>query len=505
MDRQTIRTLSALLAAILLIPVLVSCGGAKDDAPAQTTAAQNEAGTDAQTTEADILDSFKDIDLDGVTLNIDISVNSTEWETSAPYVMGPEEETGEAVSDQVYRRNRDIAEMLNCDVHWTTQDFYYEGVFPHVQKYVNAGEGSIDMFINDQLGLLKAAMNGLLFNALDPSYDSYFDFDSPGWYTAYMSQLTFSKEKKYVLAGDYFIDVLRGSHTMYFNRNLLAEYFGNENEIYELVLDHAWTLDKLYYYVDGVYTDLNGDSKVDINDRFGIWTNSPVLLYYASDAGLVRFDSDGKPYLDVNYDRGSLLMDKILNLYNTDGNLFKLTKNPSFTTYDSIARFAAGGEMFTYWCKIANFENNLLRNFDGIGVAPYPLLDESQSGYKTIVHDIADVGAFPITVTADKMTALSAYVQAMTLHASQNLMPAYYETALKIKYAQDNYSSQMLDIVTEGINSPFEFAFNTNLNGIFTSGITASVNSSSNVYVSTTESKLEAAQKTLDELIASLS
>ncbi len=505
MISKSSRFLSALLAAILLIPALASCGEGRDDAPAQTTAAQQTEADESETTERDILAPVKDIDLGGVTLNIDISVNETEWESSAPYVMGPEEETGEAVSDLVYRRNRDIAEMLNCDVNWTTQDFYYEGVFPHVQKYINAGDGTIDMFINDQLGLLKAAMNGMLVNSLDPSFKSYFDFDSPGWYNEYMDQLSLSKDKRYVLAGDYFIDVLRGSHTLYFNRSLLAEYFGSENEIYELVLNHEWTLDKLYYYVDGVYTDLNGSSTVDMDDRFGIWTNSPVLLYYASDAGLTRFDPAGKPYLDVNYDRGSLLVDKILSLYSTDGNLFKLTRNPSFTTYDSIERFASGKTLFTYWCKIANFENNLLRNFDGIGVAPYPLLDESQPGYKTIVHDISDVGAFPITVTAEKMTALSAYIQAMTLHAAEYLMPAYYETALKIKYAQDDYSSQMLDILTDSINSPFEFAFNSNLGGIFTSGITASVSSMTNVYVSTTESKLEAAQKMLDELIASLS
>ena len=504
MNKMHTRLLSTLLSAVLPILVLASCGGTGNAAPTRTAAADT-AAVQAETTGSDILDQFRGIDLNGVTLNIDISVNETEWEASAQYVMGPEEEPGETVNDQVYRRNRDIAEMLNCDVHWTTQDFYYDGVFPHVQKYVNAGDGTIDMFINDQLGLLKAAMNGMLFNVLDPSYDSYFDFDSTGWYAEYMNQLSLSREKKFVLAGDYFIDVLRGSHTMYFNRSLLAEYFGNENEIYELVLDHTWTLDKLYYYVDGVYTDLNGDSKVDTDDRFGIWTNTPSLLYYASDAGMTRFEPDGKPYLDVNYDRGSLSMDKILKLYDTDGNLFKLTRNPSFTTADIVDRFVSDKLLFTYFLKIANCENNVLRNFDGIGFAPYPLLDEAQEGYKTMPHDTVEVGAFPITVTAEKMTAMSTYIQAMTLHAAENLMPAYYETALKVKYAQDDYSSQMLDILTEGINSPFEFAFNSNLDGIFTAGVNASIDAMTNVYVSATESKLEAAKTKLESLIDSLS
>ncbi|MBR4185579.1 MAG: hypothetical protein IKQ87_07410, partial [Clostridia bacterium] len=186
-------------------------------------------------------------------------------------------------------------------------------------------------------------------------------------------------------------------------------------------------------------------------------------------------------------------------------NLFRLTKNASFSATDIIDRFVADKLLFTYWLKIANCENNVLRNFDGIGFAPYPLLDETQEGYRTMPHDTVEIGAFPITVTTEKMTALSAYIQAMTLHAAEYLMPAYYETALKIKYAQDDYSSQMLDIVTDSINSPFEHAFNSNLGGIFTSGISASVSSMTNVYVSTTESKLEAAQKMLDELIASLS
>lgn len=496
---------SLLLAAVLLSSALASCGN--DAKPTETDAAQNSAAESAAetTAEPDILDSMKNIDLGGMTLNIDISVNETEWNTSAKYVMGPEEETGEPVSDHVYKRNRDIAEMLNCDVNWTTSDMYYEGVFPYIQKYVTAGDDTIDMFINDQLGLLKASSNGMLFNVLDDSYDSHFDFSSIGWYSEYMEQLTFSKDKMFVLVGDYFIDALRGSHVMYFNRNLLSEYFDSENEIYELVLSNEWTLDKLFYYVDGIYGDINGNGTVDEGDRFGLWTNSPVLLYYASDAECVDFDENGTPYLNVNYDRGTLLTDKILKLYDTDGNIFKMTKNPSFTTTDTAARFASGNLLFTYWLKVAGYENTTLRAFDGIGIAPYPLLDEQQDGYKTIVHDTVEIGAFPITVSTEKMSALSAYIQAMTLHSGKNLKPLYYENALKVKYAQDDASAQMLDIITEGISSPFEFAFNSNLGGIFTSGISSSVNSGTNVYVSTMDSKLEAANTALEGLIESLS
>jgi len=502
MNRNTFKSILALsLTAAFLAPSLTACGG--DTASADTTAQQAE--TTEVTTEKDVLESVKDIDLGGVTLNIDISINEGEWNTSAKYVMGPEEETGESVSDLVYKRNRDIAEMLNCDVNWTKQDFHYEGVFPYIQKYVNAGENTIDMFINDQLGLLKAASNGMLFNVMDDSYESYFDFNTEGWYTDYMNQLSSSEDTAYVLVGDYFIDALRGSHVMYFNRNLLTEYFDNENEIYELVLSDEWTLDKLNYYVDSVYTDLNGSSEVDVDDLFGLWPNSPVLLYYASDANLIHFDDSGMPYLNDNYERATLLVDKMLKLYNSKGNLFAHTKNPTFTTADIMNRFVSDKLLFTYWLKVAGYENATLRDFDGIGIAPYPMLDETQDSYKTIVHDTVEIGAMPITVSLEKASAVSAYVQAMTLYSSEYLMPAYYETALKVKYAQDDYSSQILDIVTDSINSPFEFAFNSNLGGIFTSGITESIKAMTNVYVSTIESKREAAQTSLNDLVEALS
>ena len=94
---------------------------------------------------------------------------------------------------------------------------------------------------------------------------------------------------------------------------------------------------------------------------------------------------------------------------------------------------------------------------DDIGLLPYPLLDETQDAYHTVVHDTAEVGAIPLTAANYDMS--SAVVQALNEATAESVTPTYYETALKIKYVRDNYSAQMIDIIHDGISGLFTLIY----------------------------------------------
>jgi len=129
----------------------------------------------------------------------------------------------------------------------------------------------------------------------------------------------------------------------------------------------------------------------------------------------------------------------------TDGNIFKMTKNPSFTTTDTAARFASGNLLFTYWLKVAGYENTTLRAFDGIGIAPYPLLDEQQDGYAAYLGYTIPV-LFISAGTPDPERT-GTIMEALCTASYDNVTPQMYEIVTKLKNARDEDSSEMIEII----------------------------------------------------------
>lgn len=79
------------------------------------------------------------------------------------------------------------------------------------------------------------------------------------------------------------------------------------------------------------------------------------------------------------------------------------------------------------------------------GILPYPKWDEAQTEYYTMVDGSHDILAVPITATNLERTGI--ITEALSAESYKRVIPAYYETALKTKYARDDESVQMLDMI----------------------------------------------------------
>jgi hypothetical protein len=200
------------------------------------------------------------------------------------------------------------------------------------------------------------------------------------------------------------------------------------------------------------------------------------------------------------------MISKITDLFlaiNSDNGTWRAPSVP-----ESQKMFTNNQAMFVFFLFVGSMEDESMRNFEGLGVVPYPKMDESQEMYRTLVHDSAGMGAVPVTTVRKAATAVSAVIQVMSTHAHEYLLENYYEVALKSKYSQDAYSAQMLDIVVAGITAPFEFAYelgfggDSYFNGITFKPIAQSMSQGANVVASTYASLLPAAQTRLEELIA---
>jgi hypothetical protein len=88
------------------------------------------------------------------------------------------------------------------------------------------------------------------------------------------------------------------------------------------------------------------------------------------------------------------------------------------------------------------------------GVLPLPKFDQAlQTDYYTLVHDQVDIAC--ILNNARHFSEASAYLQKAS-EDSVSIMKEYYDKSLKLKYNDDPLNKQMIDLVHDSIDDPFE-------------------------------------------------
>ena len=95
-----------------------------------------------------------------------------------------------------------------------------------------------------------------------------------------------------------------------------------------------------------------------------------------------------------------------------------------------------------------NFFNvpSLARHGHQFGILPFPKYNENQEKYIT---RISFFDMFTVPITVSDLDRTSAIIEVLNCESGNIVIPAYYEISLKTKYARDNDSSGMLDLIME--------------------------------------------------------
>ncbi len=496
---KTKRTVLLLIAALMAAGTFASCG---DAGSAQTTDAVTDAdvaATDAVTAEPDPFEGF---DYGGEEIRMLVSANDYDGRGSSIYAIRPDEETegGDVVNDAVLLRNRTVEELLNVKITVTENTDDYTKIPTTLKNFIMAGDDAYELVIHDLFPLANLSMEGYFLNACD---SRYIDFSKEYWYEDYMRSLSFDQEDiHYLLAGDYFIDVLRSAHALYVNKEMFGTIHESVDELYQLVLDGTWTHDAFLSYIKDAYADVNGDGKADDDDRYGYCTIGywgPMIPWViSSDITFLEYESDGAPYFAMNNERSVKLLENLNLIFHNDA-----THNYSASVEACNNAFINENSLFGGYQRVSSLE--MFRDMEtDIGILPYPKMDEAQENYITSSHDTANVGAIPMTTS--KFEMLGAVLEVLSRESAKSVMPAYYETALKVKYARDDASAQMLDIIRYNISCVFPVAFGDYCANLpLYNAFSIPLGSKKTDFVSNYVKKEDAAQKKLDELWAAFS
>ena len=493
------RTLSMALCLLTVAGAVASCG---DTAEAGKKETQDVAPTETEAVTEAWVDPFAEFDYQGAPIRIYTSTNNPGGVGNSNYMIeGPEEETGDVVTDSAFIRNRAVEEILNVDLQYTQVNLSYDKVAADVDKLIMAGDDVYDIIINDLFPLAERSIEGSFLNMADAPY---IDCSQKYWYDDYMQELSLDGEKRYLLAGDYFIDVLRCAHALYFNKDMLASYYDSADVLYEEVKNNTWTYDKLIEYVTDCYSDLNGNGEKDPDDQYGIcmhayWGPS-IAFIISADLDFVTKNSDGSMTLAMNNERSVKLLEKLNGIFYSNSSYVASKDGGNAALEAQELCFNSGRCLILAYNRLGSFE--LLRDVGfEVGIVPYPKLDEQQDHYITSSHDTAEVGVIPVTNQHFDMTC--AALEVLNRETEKTVLPAYYETGLKVKYSRDDVSAQMIDMIHDNIGGAFPLAYSNICKHIFLkSSFHTPLYTNSTDFVSNYMKTETAAQTALDTIVA---
>ena len=439
------RLISILLLAGIAASALTGCGegttdtqvttGGQDD----TTAVSEDSPYDAKGFLNDDLPS--DLNFNGKTVSIYVR-----GDTLNQYDA---EQSGDIVDDAIYERNRKIEERLNVKLNifsntsadfWNDRDLYMDTV----RGCVLSNDGSIDIAAGLSNIMPVLVKDGMFHNLLSSDI-KYLDFDKPWWPDKLVSEMSIG-DKMHIVSGDADLGLIKYMCGIFFNKNIITDF--QLEDPYELVLSGKWTLDKLAEMTSGVYSDLNSDGTRDAGDRYGFIVdneNHAPMFILSSGMNFTKRDSDGLPVYDLGTEKIFDLFDKVEALMESEDTITNNADAPKAIVCPNT--FSDGNALFTTgeFCYAEKYRDV---NFD-YGILPFPKYDENQSNYYGGVRATYSMFGIPVTADTDAATAV---LEALASENYRSVVPVYYESALKVKYARDDTSSQMFDIIRNGVD-----------------------------------------------------
>ena len=491
--KRTKRISSALLTLLLLAASLTACGDTaqtptETEAPVSDTAAVMEETEASPVYEPD--DLPEELDFGGATAHI------FGWEGSSNNEFFVEGENGDIVNDAIFVRNRTVEERLNLSLTYTLA----LGAFNDRAAWVKtisqsamAGDGANDIVAGYSMSGATLANNRLLIDLMGLDY---IDFEKPWWPDSLIKEATCGG-KLYFCSGDISTNMIYYLYSVFYNK-ALAQNYDIEN-LYDLVREGKWTLDKMISLCTDVYSDLNGDGKKDEGDQFGYVTHRTFsdTFFFASGLRTTTIGTDGLPIFSDEFggEKTQDLLTKLIDMFNT---------NEMYLSADYVIdrnQFLESRALF-YTTEV-DYAKTYFRDTQlDYGILPVPKYDETQENYYTISSFPYSLYGVPIDVKDPSMSA--AILECLASESYRTVSPALFEVALKVKYASDNDVSEMYDIIRGSNVFDFGRIFNDSMDGKTYSMFRSALADGNANWISTYEKNIKSMQKKFDKIIENL-
>lgn len=467
-EMSMLKKLFALLLILLLSFSMIAC---TPNAPADSDD-KNEAGDDASNGEDEEGRATPPpavMDLGGYEFKIRNDMWS-EYDIAAPTQLN-----GQALSDTVYRRNKQVeglyhVTIVECGKPSTTVN----EIFIELSQYQSSGMYYADLYstgANTMLG----TFNGM--GAFRNVYEiENFDLEQEWWDQDLLAATTF-KDCAYVLTGDIQVNEDLRMQALATNYTLFQSNFPS-TDLYKMVVeDKTWTIETFLGLLQSSGSDGGVSGQVDEGDRIG--------LSYDSSLGSTIFAAGGKRSFEIgehNFKTYNFGIEKlggewareevtfaqwIYDFLHTDG---LDTAQASGTvgvhavqTYDGAREhFAADGVIFKtgYLLDAPKWYEEMESE---IYYLPYPKHSNDQKEYHSLVHFTFQPVAIPKQVANAENTAL---VTEALAYYSDKLTNQVVDLVLPTLHQTDTNARNLLKLTLD--SKCYDIDYITSMTGYFT-------------------------------------
>ena len=406
-----------------------------------------------------------------------------------------EGETGEGLNDAVFQRNMWMADTYNVVI----EEVKTSNAPNMITTSVAAMDGAYDISYikaNDAQTLAKSG-NFLNYKTLD-----YIDLKAPWWDNNAAEELEIAG-KLFLGVNDIMLANNNATSAVVFNKQMLIDHGYTEN-MYDLVKENKWSLDKVSEMAERVLNDVDGNGIYDENDIYGYmcYRDAAMSMFHSSGGRIATKNTDGNLELTVGqeffYD--AFYASLLLMTQKYTFNIHKEMEAKYSSTYYQIAEemFRQDQALF-YWILVHDIQK--FRDMESdFGILPVPSYDPEISGYGSTVNQYHGC-MMSILTTADPDQA--AYIlEVMAAKSRYTVQEEYYNICLTRKYSRDEDSAEMLDIIFD--NRIYDVGAYYNI-GEFTATINSLTMKNITDVASVIKRKDKSARRQIEELVADYS
>ncbi|MBE6612625.1 MAG: hypothetical protein E7632_09040 [Ruminococcaceae bacterium] len=412
---------------------LAACGG---ETPSADT-------TEAATTTAEPEVIY---DMEGFTLNIlKMPQKEIQWVLLS---LGTNEETGEILNDTIVTRNRTLTEKHNFKIV-ETELSNPAGV---IRKMVSAGD--------DEYQVLFSSIDASLLTGdqlIDATGVDTLKLDADCWDQNLLESLSIG-DKTYLLGGDISVADEDCLEVLVYNTSF-AKSLQLEN-LYEAVDAGTWTIDKMLSCMKLAASDLNSDTKMDLEDSYGLISNNDGVsaMLVSCGAAVIAKNEEDVPTLMADSEHYAAAFAKLASVFDKS----------VWHSYDGVTPemhvSCLENNRVLFINAVTSFARRFLRDVKtDFGFLPTPKLDEAQERYYSASVPSTCTLGIPASCGDVENTGLALQLLA---EGSGDLSHAYYEICLQSKYTRDEESYDMLRLSTENIYYDFGYFYTSQLGGL---------------------------------------
>jgi len=414
------------------------------------------------------------------------------------YTFCVDEENGEIINDAIYTRNRYIEGKYNVVFKQTEINDFWQ-LRELFRKSVLAGSDDFDVCVQIDRDAYNLAVEGFALSAEDLPH---LDMTQP-WYAKDINDALSVRDKYFIAYSDECMSLYEGYMIIAFNKKLVAD-LGLENP-YNLVKDGKWTYDKLFEFSKMASVDIDGDGVMTESDRYGIVSQDDIFLSNfwvcaglqtvaknSADILVLNIEGNEKFYSVLEKARANLFGgDKIYFAAGTDKtNIFKPSSEQDGFRDISRQQFENNLALF-YSATMAKVPAMRAMDAD-FGIIPFPKADEAQSRYC-----VRSCDGWPKIVPnhATNPERTSIILEALGAESRNTTLPAFKEVSLRTKFARDDESAEMIDIIFNSLAVDLGDLFFLEIRDAYMNEIRGNGN-----FASVTEKRSAAFQKILDKV-----